>query len=287
MSDLQGWVKIHRTILNWEWFQDANMVQLALYCILKANHSDTKYKGIDIKRGEFITSLPSLCEDLGMKMQPLRTCLDRLKKCDFLTDKTTNKYRIISVCNYSTYQEKNEEANRQNNRQLTGKQQTTNRQLTADKNDKNKNNDKNDKNNIISLSQCDAEKEKIDFGFEDFWKLFSGANRGSKAKARISYEKALKGKILIEKKKVGETTHEWIMQSARKMISALKAQNQRQNKGLMDYCKHPVTWLNQAGWLDYPQEQAQNEKRNDSDFDIEAFLSSPSGIKRDTKVLLS
>jgi len=140
-----GFILIHRKMLEWEWFSDAKMVQVALYCLLRANHKDTKYKGVILKRGEFMTSLPTMESELNMTTQTLRTCLSKLKKSNFLTDKLTNKYRVVSVCNYSEYQDNEISNNRQTNRQLTDKQQATNRQLTADNNDNNDNNE----NNII------------------------------------------------------------------------------------------------------------------------------------------
>jgi biotin operon repressor len=133
-----GWVCLHRKIIEWEWFDDPIMVKFFIYCVSKANFEDKTYRGIALKRGEFITSIPSLCADLKLTEQVVRTCIKRLKLTGELTDKTTNKYRIISLCNYSKYQDKQDNDNRQTNslanRQLTDKQQTTNRQLTADNN---------------------------------------------------------------------------------------------------------------------------------------------------------
>ena len=48
--------------------------------------------------------------------------------------KTTNKNRLITIVNWAIYQGSDDEPNRQTNKQLTGNQQATNRQLTAIKN---------------------------------------------------------------------------------------------------------------------------------------------------------
>lgn len=72
-----GWVKLHRKLLEWEWYQDAHMVHLLVHLLLTASHEDRRYKGLTIKRGQVVTSkknylrlsicqrLPS-CEDLGV-----------------------------------------------------------------------------------------------------------------------------------------------------------------------------------------------------------------------------
>ena len=43
----QGWIKIHRQLLEWEWYDDLNVKVLGyLYTLLlKANHKAKKYKG--------------------------------------------------------------------------------------------------------------------------------------------------------------------------------------------------------------------------------------------------
>jgi hypothetical protein len=65
-----------------------------------------------------------------------RTCLKNLKKSKKITIKTTNKYSIITIVNWDTYQNDQDIANHQTNQQLTNNQPTTNQQLTTNKKDK-------------------------------------------------------------------------------------------------------------------------------------------------------
>lgn len=143
-------IKLNRKILDWRWFSDPVTRDLFIYCLLKANWKDGTWHGIEYKRGEFITSLPSLSSDLGFSIQNIRTALAHLKSTGELTDRITNKNRIITVVNYDKYQS----ANKQDNSQLTGNQQATNRQLTADIRSKE------DKNNIIKR-ESKRERPKI------------------------------------------------------------------------------------------------------------------------------
>ena len=132
----QGWVKVHRQLLNWEWYDDMNTKCLYLHCLLRANHSNAKWRGIDIKRGQFITSLESLSSETGLSVQKIRTSLIKLKSTGNITSKQQAKARVITVLNYDSYQDDN----KQTNKQLTGKQQGSNREVTTDKNDKNNKN---------------------------------------------------------------------------------------------------------------------------------------------------
>ena len=125
----EGFIKLHRKLLEWEWFDDANTLKLFIYCLCRANWEEGSWHGITYHPGEFITSLPKLSESTKLSLQEVRTALKHLKSTGEITDKGYNKFRIITVNNWDLYQGDN----RQTNRQLTDNQQTTNRQLTADK----------------------------------------------------------------------------------------------------------------------------------------------------------
>lgn len=127
MNDNGGFIVIHRKILDWEWYGDTNTVRLFLHCLLKANWKDSRFQGIDIPRGSFVTGLPTLSEETGLSIQQIRTCIKHLVLTGELTDKSYSKYRVITVKNYNLYQD----TNRIDNRQLTVNQQATNRQLTT------------------------------------------------------------------------------------------------------------------------------------------------------------
>jgi len=139
---MDGFIKIHRKILDWEWYNDINTCRLFIHCLILANHKDKKWRGIEIKRGSFITSLTSLSEGSKLSVQNVRTALSNLKSTHELTINTTTKYTIVTICNYNLYHQDNT----QTNKQLTNNQQTTNKQLTTTKNDKNEKNDKKNTN---------------------------------------------------------------------------------------------------------------------------------------------
>jgi len=143
-----GWIKLHRAFVNWEWFDNANMIKLFIYLLLKANHKEGSHQGTIIKRGQIKTGLDSLVTSLKIPKQQLRTCLKKLENTGEINTQITNKYRIITICNYDSYQDEQQAINTQTNKQLTSKQQATNKQLTANNNDKNKKNDNNNKEYI-------------------------------------------------------------------------------------------------------------------------------------------
>lgn len=127
---MEGWITLHRKFLQWEWFDKAEMVQLFIWLLLNASHTDRKWQGQVVKRGQILTTTPKIMEALNLSAQQTRTCIGRLKSTGEITCKSTNKYTIITICNYDRYQSDNFENNRQNNGQTntpaTDKQRTNN-----------------------------------------------------------------------------------------------------------------------------------------------------------------
>ena len=124
---MEGWIKIHRKILDWEWWDKPEMIKLLILFICKANIEDKMWHGLLIKRGQFVTSLDTLRVESGFSIQKIRTCIKRFENTQELTIKSTNKYSIVTICNYESYQlleSDNKQAEQQtNNKQTTIKQQ--------------------------------------------------------------------------------------------------------------------------------------------------------------------
>lgn len=122
------YIKVFRKMLNWEWYTDVNTTKLFLHCLLKANWRDTKWRGIDLKRGQFVTSLPSLSKETGLSLREVRTALNHLQATGEVTGKIYPKFRVITVNSYDEFQR----SDRQNGSQMTGKRQAIDRQATPD-----------------------------------------------------------------------------------------------------------------------------------------------------------
>lgn len=145
---MQGFIKLHRQILEWEWYKDANTMRLFLHFLLKANHKEKKWQGHTIDKGSFITSLDNLVIETGLSKMQIRTAIKKLKLTHEITHETTRSFSIITINNWEQYQDNNT----QDNIEITHKQHTDNTPITLTNNDKN---DKNEKN---------IKKEKLKFG---------------------------------------------------------------------------------------------------------------------------
>ncbi len=159
--DNQGFIFLHRRFLDWEWYGEPNMVALFIHILLSANYEAKRWKGIEIERGQFITSLQSLSDAIGVSVMKVRTCLKRLEETGEITTKTTNKYSVITICKYDSYQSQNSDANKQ----ITNNQQTDNKQITIKQQSNNNNiiNKEINNNNIYSLSnERENETENVE-----------------------------------------------------------------------------------------------------------------------------
>lgn len=101
--------------------------------------------GHSVARGQIVTGIKSLSSDLGLSIQQARTALKHLKSTGEITIQPTNRFSIVTICNYEKYQDREEAiertANKPANKRATSKQQTDNKQLTTNNNNKQLNNE--------------------------------------------------------------------------------------------------------------------------------------------------
>lgn len=138
MADI-GWVKLHRKLKDWCWYKDQPTKALFIHLLLEAEWTGEG-------RGQVITTEGDLEKDTGLSRQQIRTALKHLqatnevtkKVTNGLTNKVTNKKTVITIENYSVYQgeddDDNQQANQQENFNLTNEQPTSNQSTIYIKN---------------------------------------------------------------------------------------------------------------------------------------------------------
>jgi len=170
----EGWIKLHRKLLDSRVFANEGLLKVWIYCLCRANHEKNYVnivtgKGeteVEIRSGEFIFGRKSCSKDLGMNPSTLYKRMQKLEKMGNVNIQSNSHYSIVSICNWSSYQEsknaKEQAKEHASNKQVTGREQASNT-------DKNDNNVKNEKNNGIPSKQdlIDYFKEKGDMIKED------------------------------------------------------------------------------------------------------------------------
>lgn len=122
-----GHIKLHRSLLNWEWYSDLNTRVLFIHLLLVANWRPERWQGVLVGRGQRATSYSSLASETGLSVQNVRTSLKRLVLTGEITCVPHHKFTVISINNYEKYQDDNRAANTQ----PTGGQQAVNTPLTT------------------------------------------------------------------------------------------------------------------------------------------------------------
>ena len=101
---MTGYIKLHRQILEWEWYSDINTKILFLHILLKANFKNMVWRGININRGQLFTSIFHLSSEIGISEKQIRNSLKKLKNTNEIDIQGASNGTMITVCNYETYQ---------------------------------------------------------------------------------------------------------------------------------------------------------------------------------------
>ncbi len=123
MSNDKGWIKIHRKILDWEWYDTPAVKSVFQHLLLSANIVDNKWQGNDIKRGQAVSSLEKISKATGHSIQQVRTAINKLKSTGCITQSAHSKFSVFTIVNYDFYQSPTSN--------LTSNQQADNKQLTS------------------------------------------------------------------------------------------------------------------------------------------------------------
>lgn len=99
----QGWIKVYRKLMDWEWYTDSYMVHLFVHLMLRANRIDGEWRGIKIKTGQVATSIRSLHYATGISIRSIRTCLKRMVATHEIVIEATHICSIITINNFQYY----------------------------------------------------------------------------------------------------------------------------------------------------------------------------------------
>lgn len=144
-----GWIKVHRSLLKWEWYDDINTKTVFLHLLLTVNATDERWHGIEVRRGSRISSFAKLAAETKLSIQQVRTSISKLESTGEVTRCSHSKYTVFSVKNYEKYQEVTSTA--------TNNQQTNNKQITSNQQQSKKVKESIRKNKNITQCVCASE----------------------------------------------------------------------------------------------------------------------------------
>ena len=246
---MNGFIKMHRKIINWEWYSDTPTKVAFLHLLLIASHRKTKWQGIDVDPGMAIIGLKKFGMECGLTFQQARTSLKKLESTGEISVKSTNKYTVVTIEKWEDYQLEHEIAtNKQqtNNKQATNKQQTNNKQITTSEEYKEYKECKEDKNIppispkgesgetlTVKMARGIRDQSMTLIRFNEFWEAYPkkvGKGLAEKCYQKINPSSDLQQEI-IKALLVVKQSRQWTMDNGQ-------------------YIPNPATWLNQRRWED-------------------------------------
>ena len=135
-----GYIKLYRVLIEKPiWVNSTpEHKSIMITLLLMANHEPNQWEWMGekftVNPGQFVTSLESIREKTGkgISIQSVRSCLKRLKKLQFATEKSTKAGRLITIINWGSYQPKKIKATKI----PTVGQQRSNKGATPNKNER-------------------------------------------------------------------------------------------------------------------------------------------------------
>lgn len=252
----EGWIKLHRNLLESSLFEHPELLKFWVWCLLKANHEEKNIRvgiqEVSVKSGEFIFGRKKAANELHITETTAYKYLKRLEKEQRITIKSNNKFSVVTLINWEDYQQMEEKRNnkgttkeqQKNNKGTTKEQQrNTNKNVKNDKNEENEKNVKNVKNekNII--------KHTYPRAFEEFWGAYP--RKDEKAGAYKKYQARLQDGF-----------------SEVQLLTAAKqyAEECKQEKREKRYTKQAKTFLSDSTpFLDYLERFEQTERSQEHD----------------------
>ena len=180
------YIKVYYSMLDWEWFDDANTFRVFMFLLLIANRKDQNYHGKVIYRGEALASLEYISKTLKISVREVRTALKHLKTTNEITIRKIGKTSVIQANNYVKYQS----GNTINDNEMTTKRQRSDNEKTMKR--QRSDNEvttlidcKNDKS--VILKECESEKDARTHAYGKHKNVFLQKEEYERFKERYPY----------------------------------------------------------------------------------------------------
>lgn len=136
---MEGWVKLHRCLIDSYVFANPTTLKIWMWILIRATNKKrfvpvTVGKGtvnVELLPGQFIFGRFKAEEELNIDGSTIYKHIQKLKDSENINIESNNHYTIITVCNWLTYQSKDEEDNHESNSQVTAKEQPSSSQVTT------------------------------------------------------------------------------------------------------------------------------------------------------------
>lgn len=125
---MSGWIKLHRSLLEWEWYGNKNARLLLIHLLVSVNHEDKNWHGVTIKAGSMAFSWETLSKAVGLTVKECRAAMTKLEKNGSeVVRKRAGNFQLVTLVKWEKLQEseKLRAGKGQTNGQLVGRERAT------------------------------------------------------------------------------------------------------------------------------------------------------------------
>lgn len=106
---MAGWVKLWRDILDHPVFEDPVTLKVFVWCLARAKIEPSNFRGDTLQPGQFSTGRNTAGADLSLHPSSVYRALQRLQDFGCIAVEANKVRTIVTICNWSTYQDQQEE----------------------------------------------------------------------------------------------------------------------------------------------------------------------------------
>jgi len=134
-----GWIKLHRKILDNPISEKPTWAWLWIYLLLRANHQDKEFifngEKTICRRGQILTGRTDISKSTRIPPTTVERILNYLESEHQIGQEKTSKNRLITIRNYNQYQQTDSKADskKKDKRTTSGQQADTNKNIKNDK----------------------------------------------------------------------------------------------------------------------------------------------------------
>jgi hypothetical protein len=165
----RGYVKVWRKLEDSGILQDQGACQFFLWAMFKATHKQRKQiignQVVHLRAGQFISGRNVAATELGISPSKFARTLEKMKMLEFVDTKPNNKFTIITIVNWDTYQSEQAQSGQQTGQQTDSKRTASEQQTDTNKKDKKVKNERIKAEENIPHGKADAGHSPADEPF--------------------------------------------------------------------------------------------------------------------------
>lgn len=100
-----GFIVLYRKILDWRWFKFPFHLQTFIYLLEMANWRDTQYGNTTLLRGQLITTIRTIKDDIGCSIDTIYKVLKDLEETGEIKRVSDANGTLITIVNFDEYQD--------------------------------------------------------------------------------------------------------------------------------------------------------------------------------------